>query len=180
MVINKAILKHGISNFILEILEYCEPENAIDRENHYFKTFNQFPEYNILKKAGSSLGYKHSKESLEKMKNTALGNKNALGHNWSGARKGEANPFYGKTHSEEAKKKMATARSGIKHSEQTRSKIGESNGTSVKVTDTDTGIAVEYSSKRQAARELNTSLDTIRRYITSKNLLRGRYLIEIC
>jgi hypothetical protein len=29
MLINKALLKYGYSNFTLEILEYCEPENAV-------------------------------------------------------------------------------------------------------------------------------------------------------
>jgi len=33
--IYSAILKHGYSNFQLEILEYCDPENAISREQYY-------------------------------------------------------------------------------------------------------------------------------------------------
>lgn len=35
MIINKALLKYGYSNFILEILEYCEPSDVISREQHY-------------------------------------------------------------------------------------------------------------------------------------------------
>jgi hypothetical protein len=31
MIINKALLKNGYSNFSLEILEYCEKEKAISR-----------------------------------------------------------------------------------------------------------------------------------------------------
>ena len=34
MAIYKAILLHGHSEFSLDILEYCEPENVIDRENY--------------------------------------------------------------------------------------------------------------------------------------------------
>ena len=63
--INSAILKHGYSNFQLEILEYCTAENAISREQYYLDLLK--PEYNILTIAGSRLGSKHSEESLLKM-----------------------------------------------------------------------------------------------------------------
>jgi NUMOD1 domain len=49
--------------------------------------------------------------------------------------------------------------------------MAESLGTSVKVTDTETGIITIYPSKGQAAKELNTSLDTVRRYIVSNKPL---------
>jgi group I intron endonuclease len=54
MLINKAMLKYGCLNFRFEILEYCEPYEAIKREQHYLDLFK--PEYNVLPKAGSSLG----------------------------------------------------------------------------------------------------------------------------
>jgi hypothetical protein len=56
--------------------------------------------------------------------------------------------------------------------------MSESLGTSVKVTDTETGIITTYPSKREAAKELNTSLDTVRRYIVSNKPFKGKYLIE--
>jgi hypothetical protein len=56
--------------------------------------------------------------------------------------------------------------------------LHESKGISVKVTDTSTGVTSIYPSKRQVARELNTSLDTVRRYIVSSKPFKGRYLIE--
>ena len=96
----------------------------------------------------------------------------------SKSRKGRA----GHKHSEETIAKISAAvgasRLGCKHSEETRIKIGESMGTSVKVTDTETGITTIYSSKRRVARELNTSLDTVRRYIISGKPYKGRFLIE--
>ena len=67
---------------------------------------------------------------------------------------------------------------GRSHSEETRRKMVESRGTSVKVTDTETGITTIYPSKRQVARELNTSLDTVRRYIISSKPFKDKYLIE--
>ena len=52
MNINKALLKYGYSGFQLEILEYCEPSDVIDREQYYIDLL--VPECNILKITGSS------------------------------------------------------------------------------------------------------------------------------
>jgi len=60
-IIYRSLVKHGYSSFSLEILEYCEPKNCIEREQYYLDLLK--PEYNILKNAGSSLGFKHSEES---------------------------------------------------------------------------------------------------------------------
>jgi group I intron endonuclease len=63
--IYRSILKHGYSSFSLEILEYCDRDIAVSREQHYLDLLK--PEYNILKKAGSSLGFKHSPETIAKL-----------------------------------------------------------------------------------------------------------------
>lgn len=70
MIIYKALLKYGYSNFILDILEYCELQDVISREQHYLDLLN--PEYNVLKIAGSNLGYKHTEENLAILKNHLL------------------------------------------------------------------------------------------------------------
>jgi len=75
--IYNAILKHGHSNFSLTILEYCDKEKCIEREDFYLSCFSH--EYNILEKAGSTLGSTRN--------NT-----------------GENNPMFGKNHSDESKK----------------------------------------------------------------------------
>jgi len=66
MTIAKALLKYGYSNFSLEILEYCNLSVTITREQHYIDLLK--PQYNILPTAGSRLGYKHSEETLVKLK----------------------------------------------------------------------------------------------------------------
>lgn len=68
MSIYKALLKHGYSNFRLEILEYCDQNRVslIEREQFYLDLLK--PEYNILSTAGSNLGYKHTEETLAKFK----------------------------------------------------------------------------------------------------------------
>ncbi len=64
--IDRALLKYGFSNFILEILEYCDKNNVIEREQYYMDLIK--PQYNIVEIAGSTLGYKHTPESLSKMR----------------------------------------------------------------------------------------------------------------
>ena len=66
MLIDKALLKYGYSNFQLEILEHCDPSLVIKREQFYLDLLK--PEYNILPKADSSLGHKHLEKTLEKMR----------------------------------------------------------------------------------------------------------------
>jgi group I intron endonuclease len=57
-IIYSALLKHGYSNFSLDILEYCEVDILIEREQYYLDILK--PEYNILKAANSRIGSKHS------------------------------------------------------------------------------------------------------------------------
>jgi len=66
MPICSALFKYGYSNFSLAILKYSEPSVLLERENHYFKFLK--PEYNILKTAGSLLGFKHSEETRIKFR----------------------------------------------------------------------------------------------------------------
>lgn len=69
MLIEKALLKHGYSNFkgrASEILEYCDKDEVLSREQYYLDLLK--PEYNVLKKAGSSLGFTHSEETKAKMR----------------------------------------------------------------------------------------------------------------
>jgi len=77
MPIYKAILKYGHSNFIFEIVEFSQPEDVVQREQHYLDLFDF--DYNVLEKADSLFGFKHSADTLEKMK----GRQNALGFNHS-------------------------------------------------------------------------------------------------
>src|SRR5579871_707953 len=88
-----ALVHHGHSAFSLTILEYIDIANLskeearkliLEREQYYLDLFfnKEEPLYNILKIVGSSLGYKHSAETLLKM---------------SEAKKGVKNPMFGKT-----------------------------------------------------------------------------------
>ena len=79
MGICRPLLKYEHENFALAILEYCEPEKCLEREDFYISSFQ--PKYNILPKAGSSLGRKHSEKTKKIL---------------SEINKGEKNPMHGK------------------------------------------------------------------------------------
>jgi group I intron endonuclease len=75
--LNNAINKYGLENFAFIILEYFPhlvlKENLksnhlrlLELETNYIKEFK--PEYNILQSGVSSIGYKHSEETKEKMR----------------------------------------------------------------------------------------------------------------
>jgi excinuclease UvrABC nuclease subunit len=61
-----ALYKHNY-NFNLYILKYCSIAELIKQEQYYISQLK--PEYNILKYARSSLGYRHTPEAIQKMKN---------------------------------------------------------------------------------------------------------------
>ena len=54
--LQSAYNKHGEDSFIFEVIEDCNKEDLLKREQFYIDTLN--PEYNICKIAGSKLGWK--------------------------------------------------------------------------------------------------------------------------
>jgi group I intron endonuclease len=68
-----AINKYGLNNFAFLILQYCESfeEICLGLEQHYLDLYK--PKYNILKLAGSSQGFKHSPETIAKLKSMHAG-----------------------------------------------------------------------------------------------------------
>ena len=160
----KALLKYGYSNFRLEILEYCPPDICLEREQYYMDLFK--PEYNILKTAGSSLGFKHSEETLKKLRN--------------------------RKHSEETKAKMSDTAKKIDHSG--RYKSGENHpnfgqkvegsgkpSQQIEVFDFQEKTTTYYNSMGEAAKALNiSSHNIIRNYIlrNQKKLYKGRYAFK--
>ena len=157
MHIYKALLKYGYSNFKLEIIEYCDKSDNLDREQYYLDLLN--PEYNILKKAGSAIGYKHTKEAKKKMKSAALG----------------------RPRDEETKKKISATLKLIRRNDEqianTMAKIGASNGKKVKIQDLSNNSIIEYTSYSQAAVALNTTHTTISNYVKNKKPFKGRFII---
>jgi len=70
---DRSLLKYGFSNFRLEIIEYSYKYNVLTREQYYMNLVK--PKYNIVEIVGSTLGYKHTPESLAKMRGFVLSDK---------------------------------------------------------------------------------------------------------
>lgn len=123
--LQKSFNKYGLENFEFYILEECSPENLDDREIYYinyYQTLDDNYGYNL--KAGGQDGevteYGNIKKS-NSLKNTyqntdlkEIRRQDAL-KQWSNpeikARHcGENNGMYGRTHSEEARKRISDAR----------------------------------------------------------------------
>ena len=66
MYIYRALLKYGHSKFSIEILEHCDSNCILKREQYYMDLLK--PKYNILEIAGSPIGYKHTQEAIDKIR----------------------------------------------------------------------------------------------------------------
>lgn len=71
--IYRALLKYGYTEFSLGILEYCEGEQVVNREQYYIDLLD--PQYNICPIAGSSwvLRRKVSDETRAKLAQSHVG-----------------------------------------------------------------------------------------------------------
>lgn len=63
--------KHGEAAFKFEVLSQCAIEDLISREQYFIDAIN--PAYNILRIAGSSLGYRHTPEVIAELSRLATG-----------------------------------------------------------------------------------------------------------
>jgi len=161
MHIHNALLKEGYASFSLYILKYCDEKDLIQQEQYYLDLLK--PEYNILKKAFSSLGYKHTKEILGETPSSKTGEKN---HN------------FGKKLSKEIRTKISIAKIGKKHTEETRAKMSNSQGIAVNVLDLLTNITTKYLSGNHAAKAISCSPTTLQKYLKSGKILKNRYIIS--
>jgi len=173
MIIYNAIKKYGHANFILEILEFCPPSELLERENYYIQ--NLKPKYNILPEATSSLGYKHSEQTLAKM---SAKRKNLSEE----GRQNLSKAATGRVLSDETKAKISEARRGIVLSNETRAKISAAttanHGVAVVVKNVQTGESKEYLTITEAAKALNVSRPSIKKVLQSGRIFRESYIIN--
>jgi group I intron endonuclease len=175
--IYNAILKYGLKNFKVEIVEYCPAENVINREQYYIDLLK--PEYNILTTAGSRLGYLHSKGARLKMSNSSKGRKfsEETKKLLSLAKKGMNNPNFGKTHSKETRALITLAKLGKSFlSESMKTKMSVNSGTPLSVLDLKTNETSMYYSITKAAEAMGVSQAAISKRI--KNMTRDPFIIK--
>lgn len=172
MDVYKAILKYGYANFKLEIIEYCNSNVVLLREQYYIDLLK--PEYNILSITGSTLGYKHTKETLGKFKTRNL-SKEAQAN----LRKAAKNRVLSK----EVCKKISLAKTGIKLSDKTRAKLSligtAREGIEVQVTNILSNDINKYSTLTLSALALDVSRTAIKKAIKSGRPLEKIYLVKL-
>jgi group I intron endonuclease len=109
-------------NLLFRVIEFCEENILLSKEQYYIDSAK--PTMNICKLAGSTIGYKHSPEDLEKIKefNRQLPKKeswrNGVKKTWF--KKGCTHTFT----SDQIQKRVASFK-GYKHSEDARLKMSE-------------------------------------------------------
>lgn len=159
--------KYGIDDMAFEIVEHCTRDNLLEREQRYLDTLN--PWFNTYPIAGSPLGYKPTKEQIEKVRKHLIGrpcspetrrkiSESNKGKKTSDATKAKQRAAkLGRKLSEEHKRKIGKAGRGRKlspearnkiretlmgHSvsDETKRKISENNGVVVMVINIETGI----------------------------------------
>ena len=95
-ILHRSMLKYGFDNFIIEQLtEHEKEEDALAQESIFIselKTRDRNIGYNMTDGGDGPSGYKWSDEAKKKMSENRKGKYN-----------GEANPFYGKIHSDKTK-----------------------------------------------------------------------------
>jgi len=164
-IIYSALLKHGHDNFSLDILEYCEIDLLVEREQYYLDLLK--PNYNILMAANSRLGSKHSLETK------ALISLKLRGIN---------NPAFGKVLSSETRMRISESlKSSIlfKNAMESKSKFIanetklkmslRSRGVKVKVFDINNNLIKEFPTMISVALHFTVSSRTIGRYL-DKNI----------
>jgi group I intron endonuclease len=172
--IKDALLKYGHENFTLEILEYCPQARLIEREQFYLDLL--IPEYNILKYAYSLFGFKHSQESIEKLKAKIISpeHKEIL-----------SSIHKGKLVSEETRNKLAAATARYRKDNplapealaNIRAKTIAREGVSVSVLNTQTNEIKEFTNQTEAGEFVGISRQAVYNAIKRGSLVSGVYRI---
>lgn len=150
-IIYSAILKHGYINFSLDILEYCDKNLLIEREQYYLD--NLKPDYNILKIANSRLGSKQSEATKFKI---SISNKCKHPH------------FSGKMHTYESRKLISI---GLKSIIRTNTSL-RSKGVPVIIFDLKGNLIRKFPS-RSTAEYLDISPKGLMRYLDENKSYNG-------
>nr|QBG64902.1 GIY-YIG endonuclease [Cordyceps cicadae] len=173
--INRALLKHGHDKFKLEILEYCDKDKLMEREQFYLDEIN--PSYNILKKAYSMEGFKHSAETIEQLKDREFTQEHK--DNLAKAREG-------REFSEETLKKLSESLS--KHHkehpltpeafENIKRKTTEREGVPVALINKDTGEETQFETQTDAANFLGITRQAIKKALDRDSILSKLYKVK--
>jgi hypothetical protein len=200
MLICRALIKYGYSNFRLEIIEYCDSEVRFDRETYYIALCS--PEYNILKEANSMpsrLGTIRTEEAKLKagLSNPnrvivsvtdILTNKETIYDSITkaeldiGAARGQVSRYFSNNQEKPFKKRYILKKITLSEDINLKSEeqLVESwrSGVGLEVVDLTTNTTTTYVSMREAARILGIAHSTIHNYMKSSNPYQDKYLFK--
>lgn len=172
--IKDALIKYGHQSFTLEILEYCSKNELLEREQFYLDLL--IPEYNVLKHAYSLLGFKHSEETIEKLKTKIISpeHKQLL-----------SSIHKGKLVSEETRNKLAATTASYRKDNPLKpealanitAKTIEREGVSVSVLNTKTNEIKEFTNQTEAGEYLGVTRQAIYNAIKRESLVNNIYLV---
>jgi group I intron endonuclease len=162
-IIYESILKYDYSNFELSILEYCNREVLLKREQYYMDLLK--PEYNMLKFAGSKYGVKLSEKTKLLI---GLASK-------------------GRRHTEEAKKIMSelaklrkkekTSFFGKNHSMETILRISKAKSLNICIKNIHTKEIKIFLGNKEAANFLRIGESTLGKYKRLKKVIQNKYVV---
>jgi len=168
------LLKYGHANFTLDILEYCPKAKLLEREQFYLDLL--VPDYNILKYAYSLLGFKHSQESIEKLKAKIISpeHKEIL-----------SSTHKGKLVSEEIRNKLAAATASYRKDNpltpealaNIKAKTTAREGVTVSVLNTQTNEVKEFTNQTEAGEFMGVTRQAVYNAIKRGSVISGRYLV---
>lgn len=197
MVINKALLKYGYSKFKLDILEYCKPQELTKKEQYYMDLLS--PEYNVLKTAYSSLGYKHTEKTLKRIRSNLekLNLSKSIGVRITNLETNVSKEYASLT---EAAKSLNTNKTTLKEyilnsklfkdiyklesnlsaSNYDSNYLNHPNSKKIEVIDLELNTVTSYDSIRAAARVLGIGYDSIAKYLkrNQKSPYKGKYIFK--
>lgn len=110
--LQRAWLKYGENDFEFQIIERCVEDRLIEREQYWLD--QTMPFFNVLRKAYSAAGYKHSEEARAKMAEVARRTWESMSpeQREEKARR-HAETITGLRHTEETKQRMSETHKGI-------------------------------------------------------------------
>jgi group I intron endonuclease len=164
-IIYNATLKHDYVNFSLYILEYCDINVLIEKEQYYLDILK--PEYNIIKIANSRLGSKQLEATKIKI---------------SISNKGKHQHFLGKRHTYESRQMMSLSFKSITRNNnipriiklETRLKLFlRSQGEVLKVFNTSEKFVKEFPTITSAAKYFDVKNISLNRYIDKNKSYNG-------
>lgn len=169
--LQKAFKRHGINKFDFVVYAFAKYSVPLitDMETLFMSYFPKDKLYNFKYDAASMYGYKHTDESIAKMKKRFLDPQN--------------HPMFEKTHSQESKNLISkpgvlNPMYGRKHSESTKTLISNKLSSPVSLYDNNNTYILTFNNNVQLSEFLGCAKSTIGLYVKTGKLFKKKYYFK--